>query len=122
MSILEKLKIKPGPWPISHNNYGDEIWFGGHGKGMIEVNNFYAGGHDLTEAKLISQAPAMLEALIDVVMEEYSVWHNKPPNYHRYKDAEHWVRRFRGDEIKIIESATNKTWEEIKEIIEKNGQ
>jgi hypothetical protein len=116
MSILEKLKIKPGPWPISHNNYGDEIWFGGHGKGMIEVNNFYAGGHDLTEAKLISQAPAMLEALIEITDRVKTV-NERGEVMEAYMYEVDFLNL-----VYIIESATNKTWEEIKEIIEKNGQ
>jgi hypothetical protein len=62
----------PGPWGHAESTYGDEIWLGGEGAGMIVVNGWVNGGcmddpvqwaKLQAEARLIRTAPALLAAL-----------------------------------------------------------
>jgi hypothetical protein len=66
----------PGPWYIEDSDYGDEIWLGGEGCGMIVVNGWVNGGckGDPSEwaklwvdACLIAAAPDLLAALKGVL-------------------------------------------------------
>ena len=43
---LEKLfnEATEGPWEVEEQDYGDEIWFGGDGEGLIKINGWYSGG------------------------------------------------------------------------------
>ena len=91
MNIIEKLGITPGPWV--YNRFGDK--FGGieiEGDGIYRAPTLHI---DHNDARLIATAPEMLEALIRSA-----------------KILEHI------DLIKIIEKATSKTWEEVKELVE----
>jgi hypothetical protein len=63
----------PGPWEIEEDDYGDEIWLGGEGAGMIVVNGWVNGGCKQTpsewaalqaEARLIAAAPDLLALVI----------------------------------------------------------
>ena len=68
-------KHTPGPWSTSFEDYGDEIWFGGEGKGMHRIEfqtsrglrtRCYLGGvteEDFATARLIAAAPDLLAAL-----------------------------------------------------------
>lgn len=92
MSIIEKLGITPGPWEVSED-YKDTIFK------PYQIDE--DGGVDFAmiaecckgHGKIISAAPEMLEALID------------------FENGK------RVDFIPIIQKATGKTWEEIKELI-----
>jgi len=62
----------PGPWEIEEDDYGDEIWLGGDGCGMLVVNGWVNGGCKdnpnrwaalQAEACLIAAAPDLLAAL-----------------------------------------------------------
>lgn len=62
----------PGPWVAAYDDFGEEIWFGGSGCGTGIVGPAYLGGegetqkgreHMQADARLISAAPEMLEAL-----------------------------------------------------------
>lgn len=65
-------KWTPGPWKAEFDEYGDEIWFGGPGKGTWSVGPAYLGGlgpnddgleRMKADASLISAAPELLEAV-----------------------------------------------------------
>jgi len=65
-------KHTPGPWEIDEQDYGDELWFGGTGCGLVTVNGWSNGGCKdqpdewaqlLTDARLIAAAPELLDAL-----------------------------------------------------------
>lgn len=69
-------KHTPGPWEIDEQDYGDELWFGGTGCGLVTVNGWSNGGRKdqpdewaqlLTDARLIAAAPELLEALKGMV-------------------------------------------------------
>jgi hypothetical protein len=63
-------------WEIKVDDYGDEVWYGGDGCGMITVNGWTNGGYKkddpekwaklLDEANLIAEVPNMLAALEEV--------------------------------------------------------
>lgn len=63
-------KHTPGPWEVSEDDYGDELWFGGDGKGLVSVNGFSNGGCKdrpeewqqlLADARLMAAAPELLD-------------------------------------------------------------
>lgn len=65
-------KHTPGPWEIEEDDYGDELWFGGEGRGIITVNGWSNGGckrdperwsNMQADARLIAAAPDLLKAL-----------------------------------------------------------
>ena len=72
------------PWEIEEDDYGDELWFGGEGCGLITVNGWSNGGCKRDpeawaklqdEAHLIAAAPellAVLKAFSDYVHQEQS--------------------------------------------------
>ena len=62
----------PAPWDTEESSYGDEIWLGGNGAGMIIVNGWINGGCMdnparwavvQADARLIAAAPDLLAAL-----------------------------------------------------------
>lgn len=64
-------KHTKGPWKISEQDYGDELWFGGEGCGLITVNGWANGGCKdkpkewakmKADARLIAAAPDLLKA------------------------------------------------------------
>ena len=66
------MKKQPDAWEIEEDDYGDEIWYGGKGCGLITVNGWTNGGCKddpekwealKAEARLISAAPDLLNAL-----------------------------------------------------------
>ena len=125
MNIIEKLGITPGPWkrssfinfPKYKNN--SEEW---KEKNRIEEkrrvysidgvfisrseSNFNNYEIDHNNAQVIAASPEMLEALIDIVSEM------EP--YHRQgmEDKGLYIKG-----IKVVQKATGKTWQEIKELI-----
>lgn len=63
-------------WKIEESDYGDEYWFGGPGKGCIEVGGWVNGGVKddpvewgklQVEARIISAATDLLAALQMIV-------------------------------------------------------
>jgi hypothetical protein len=108
MSILEKLKISRGQWDsgVSQIDGFDYISVSlAEDHSCVTALCGHAGEVDeeesIANANLISQAPAMLEALIE----------------HMYTFEENNMTPDLVETRKIIESATNKTWEEIKELL-----
>lgn len=63
LTELEALvaKATPGPWDSAYDDYGDEIWFGGYGKGTWTVGPAFLGGDGATpDGKLRMDADAAL--------------------------------------------------------------
>jgi hypothetical protein len=100
MTLFEKLGITPGPWFVQKRYPGiyDVI-------GPVESRGEYCSDNWIDcsddDARLIAQAPAMLEALI-----EWGV----------YAERFSFVSKNDKNPFGIIESATGKTWDEIKEL------
>ena len=66
----------PGPWDLEEGSYGEEIWLGGTGAGMIVVNGWVNGGcmddpvqwaKLQADARLIAAAPDLLAACVEFV-------------------------------------------------------
>ena len=99
MTLIEKLGITPGPWGVDKRVPGiyDAI-------GPAEIRGEYCSDYWIDcsdeDARLITKAPEMLEMLINRALEIRGYLHAK------------------SDLVKIIESATGKTWDEIKQIME----
>lgn len=62
----------PGPWEKEFDDYGEEIWFGGEGRGYWTIGPALLGGEGPSpeglarmeaDAMLIQAAPDMLQAL-----------------------------------------------------------
>lgn len=115
MSIAEKLGITPGPWEVVVRN--DEWGIDNYGAYAVASKEKHKGvellymningclGNQLPNAGLISSALLMFEALIeDIQSYEFS-----PGDMHSHSD---YIRN-----KKIIEKATNKSWAEIKELL-----
>ena len=99
MNIIEKLGITPGPWKYDKRHEFIESERDGQ-RICYEASISKDGA-------LIAAAPEMLEALIeDIESYEFS-----PGDMHSHYD---YIRN-----KKIVEKATGKTWEEIKELIKK---
>ena len=78
---MTEFKGTPGPWAAKYDDYGDEIWFGGEGRGMWTISDgvaFLGGKSEIVQAnaRLIAAAPRLLEAL-----EQTVPWleHDMPP-------------------------------------------
>ena len=109
MNLLEKLGITAGPWYWKYDhcsivNCANNEPLTAFVNGSVYRNNLR---EDINTARFVAQAPAMLEALIGYCVNFES---NKGMNrvlprawYDLYTD--------------IIESATGKPWDEIKELI-----
>lgn len=105
MSIIDKLGITPAPWEIGNTNrresnlmgYCDDLT----GSRIADCTNEYVRPPRImkeSNARLIATAPEMLEALIVIGLEN--------TNY----ETRHQACR------DLVEKATGKTWEEIKEL------
>jgi hypothetical protein len=105
------MNLEHTPGPLSY-------YYDGHTAGNLDycVKNDTTGtvvAWTCTEANalLISKAPEMLKALIDMLTEaEYD--HKNKPNSHRETFDGYYER-----EIKVLADATGKTWDELKELI-----
>lgn len=108
MGIIEKLGITPGPWDshvlmvkterVDETRLPDESWLD-----MRERTEPIRDKIEETQnndLKLANAAPEMLKALMSV---------------QRYIEGEPWDDT---DIHEIIEKATGRTWEEVKELIE----
>lgn len=95
MNIIEKLGITPGPWTAEDTKRD--------GSTLINAGDYNVCACDIQEAHIIAAAPQMLEALIEMGMEntDYTSRHDRCR--------------------KAIESATGKSWEEIKTLMEDEG-
>jgi hypothetical protein len=105
--MIDKLWITPGPWKlIDKRQVGDKndaiiatVWWTGNkgSKCKAEAEQ---------DAKLVSAAPEMLEALIENMMD----WERTVGDENKLED----MRRT----LEAIEKATGMSWQEVKEIIE----
>ena len=111
MSIIEKLGIKPGPWRWVECGTG---WF----YNLIDSNDSHIvsieigdGDPEDKEPLLMATAPELLEALIDVCVDGSC---DMCTDWKECKLSLACTLKVYGH---IIEKATGKTWEEIKELI-----
>ena len=96
MTLIEKLGSSVGKWqydPRTNNLESESVYHDQIGKVWNDENG-----------KLVAQAPEMLEALIEWCLSAEAFGGKLNPKYIISK--------------KIIESATGKTWDEIKQIME----
>ena len=129
MSIIEKLGITPGPW--FRGGDGADIF--GYAKEPNDARHIAdcqpedsgllgLSVQDVIDARLIAAAPEMLEALelaIDILATEYELRYEPGCCY------EHTIQVLRetptGQILRAVEKATDRTWKEIKELLnEKN--
>jgi len=106
MTLLEKLGITAGPWMLGNNALTGvcSVMQSHRASGRAIAN---LTGYDTNpDARLIAQAPAMLEMIIKTAyLLEYIGELERPIGML--------------DEVTaIIQNATDKTWEEIKEMME----
>lgn len=113
-SIIEKLGITPGPW---RNQKGFNTVYTtsnpesktGLTIALFKDCNQCPPEQIMGNANLIAAAPEMLEALIDRVYNDWECLSDTRIG-NKFKDA--CLK-----DIKIIEHATGKTWEQIRELI-----
>jgi hypothetical protein len=103
--MIEKLGITPGPWKLDYDEVDDVV--GSNWEYIVTVGGY----NHRKDCELIAAAPDMLEALIDATIEIL----NTEQNEYRWS-KEDAVRRNHGY-ISVIEKATGKTWEEVKELV-----
>ncbi len=103
-SIIEKLGITPGPWKGLHgggvDKRGIKKVYSMNGKSICSVTK---NKKDTANTELISTAPEMLEALIDVCLDLEESCSGRAEIEDKYDP--------------IIQKATGKSWEEIKELL-----
>ena len=103
---IEKLGITPGPWIKCHDvnkKIYEQIYSYGSGKipiSVVDRLSSFSGNTKDRNATLIAAAPEMLEALIRITT----------------GDKRNHQLEIRYAKL-IIEKATGKTWEEIKELL-----
>jgi len=107
--IIEKLGITPGPWKGLHGGGIDKRC----NKHIVSTNPLYGQIcilyktiNDTANSLLIASAPEMLEALIRRVQTDYIYVQCGEIDF---RDIE--------SDVNIIEKATGKSWEEIKELL-----
>jgi len=131
-NIIEKLGITKAPWKWEiHEEFdcmvdseGDEIINDGsaHGEYCQVITA------DSANAKLIATAPEMLKVLIKSVLLEEKIIREYHPTINireSIQDKKLYIKEKNGqealqdlvDKIEAIEQATDKSWEEIKELI-----
>ena len=99
MSIVDKLGITKAPWIV--NDYYTVIQNSSNEEELHSVCGFGNSKRNTANMDLIKVAPEMLEALIDdALFLEMGIYQD------RFKNK-----------VKIVEKATNKSWEEIKEML-----
>lgn len=111
MTLLEKLGIANEPWTVESLKYdfGGEDFFVVNEETECDETAVCQVKTGLHDASLIAQAPAMLELLIQTAyfLEYIRIYEHPPIGMINKVTA-------------IIQDATGKTWEEIKEMMEGN--
>ena len=102
-SLLKKLQITQGPWEAEYIEDDEHRINATRPTGQIgTIAECYSKENSL----VFAAAPEMLEALIEIANTNYQYYMSGEIDF---EDME--------NEVKIIEKATNKSWEEIKELI-----
>ena len=111
--LFERIGITQGPWE-SYERYGCVDSKSAPVNYKVCKKPMYNNDHWKANARLISQAPAMLEALIEYCYSSYVFESNLIKHG---LDIRHDSLRY-NKIIPIIESATDMKWTEIKSILE----
>ena len=125
MNIIEKLGIVPAPWEVKRPNHADLVVL--PKKAMLGDGRYYfcfGGTSDVAEREahlnIVATAPEMLQVLIEDCL-EYEEFYKRQG--YKLQDllleyGEDGVQEYKSfmRKVKVIEKATNKTWEEIKSI------
>lgn len=84
----------PGQWEINEDDYGDEHWFGGEGRGEIRVGRWVTGGckdnpeewaKRQYEARLVSVSEQMLAELKELL--EHNNWVREDDSHYCFDET-----------------------------------
>ncbi len=103
--LTEKLRITTGPWSTNLNDYHDLCIYDVKGKWIANVVE------KKEDAQLIAAAPELLESLIDLLTDALNT------RRQTHGDFRGGPEKYYSEDIKVIEEATDKSWQEIKQLI-----
>ncbi len=120
----KKLGITEGPWEVVAYSVGESMdhyhrcptgalgykpWKEKHGDDIMRYNK--------EDADVIAVAPEMLQALIDDVKHDTKHMSKDDVEFIMQMDKPLGMHRVIARNIKLIEKATDKTWEEVKALV-----
>ena len=125
--IIEKLGITPGPWfdenqtPPIRKYYGMRSC-GSYSKEIFSISETWStnsetehnGAEMEANKKMLIATPEMLEALIEIVSKFQSIVPANTKYVKQYQDE--FLKNY-DIQIKAIQKATGKSWEEIKALL-----
>ena len=114
MNIIEKLGISASPWEVIEDDMGYQLE-GNYGESIAYME--VPKDPNDSDRQLIASAPEMLEFIIKNMYREIDP--DPYPCYDvcNYCGDSHESHYVDCEGIKIIQKATNKSWEQIKELL-----
>jgi hypothetical protein len=120
--VLQKAGVTPGPWAAERDEVVATRGLSSDEDDICFMNNEAVGEpwDSPVQAwpnncRLISKAPELIEALIDMVLEAIEDYSAEMNPIMKYRNNIRTAEEYYADEISLIESALNLTWEEIQE-------
>ncbi len=114
--LTDKLGITPGPW-WAETTYIAAMVKGKRPNGEVignmhpSINGLFEQSQNEANTKCAAAAPEMLEVLIDLLTDALNT------RQQTHGDFRGGPEKYYSEDIKIIEKATGKTWQEIKQLI-----